>query len=275
MHSVRRNDKLSAEKAFLDLATTDLVQFPVLFRVSFIPCESRRVRKLIGKPRHALYITSIYRKGNLPRSSGGLLHRWTGGHRTTGGCGESTWNLAVSESVRRRSRPSSRRRTPPTPPSSPRRVDHAAGASDRDRDGDGGADVGSKIGSRVPRRTRTTLPTARRHGRSRSMVVPCGLPLAELGEQHDRVAYQRPPHLPNWPFSGERRTDAQAYHNREEPQAEPRRRGRAHLQAGRSGRSSAATALWVDRSILDSPGQLGMIGAGHAPAGYESATASA
>ena len=38
---------------------------------------------------------------------------------------------------------------------------------------------------------------------------------------------------------------------------------------------SAATPLWVDRSTLDTPTQLGMIGAGHAPAGYESATQSA
>ena len=39
--------------------------------------------------------------------------------------------------------------------------------------------------------------------------------------------------------------------------------------------SSGATAVWVDCSILDSPRQLGMIEAGHAPAGYEPATASA
>ena len=38
------------------------------------------------------------------------------------------------------------------------------------------------------------------------------------------------------------------------------------------GRSSAATPLWVDCSILDTPRQLGMIEAGHAPAGYEPAT---
>jgi hypothetical protein len=38
---------------------------------------------------------------------------------------------------------------------------------------------------------------------------------------------------------------------------------------------SAATAVWVDRSTLDTPKQLGMIEAGHAPAGYESATQSA
>jgi hypothetical protein len=62
MHSTRRNDKRSVEKDFLDLATTDLVQLPVLFRVSFIPFESRTVRKLIGKPRHSLYITSIYER---------------------------------------------------------------------------------------------------------------------------------------------------------------------------------------------------------------------
>ncbi len=112
----------------------------------------------------------------------GRSHRWTGDHRTTAGCGDSTWNPAVSEPVRRRSRLSSRQRTPPRRPSSPRSADHAAGASDRDCDGDGGGDVGSKIGSRVPRRTRTTLPTARLHRWSRSMVVPFGLPLGELGK---------------------------------------------------------------------------------------------
>ena len=36
-----------------------------------------------------------------------------------------------------------------------------------------------------------------------------------------------------------------------------------------------ATPVWVDCSILDTPTQLGMIEAGHAPAGYESATRSA
>ena len=112
----------------------------------------------------------------------GRSRRWTGDHRTTAGCGHGTWNPAVSERVRRRSRQSSRPRTPPMRPSAPRSADHAAGASDRDCDGDGGDDVASKIGSRVPRRTRTTLPTARLHRRSLSMVVPCGLPLDELGK---------------------------------------------------------------------------------------------
>ena len=54
------------------------------------------------------------------------------------------------------------------------------GASDRGDDSGERGDVGSRIGSRVQRRTRTTLPTARRPGRSRLMVVPCGL--TEPGE---------------------------------------------------------------------------------------------
>ena len=45
------------------------------------------------------------------------------------------------------------------------------------------------------------------------------------------------------------------------------------LRAAVRGRSAASTALWVDRSTLDSRGKPGMIQAGHAPAGYESSTA--
>jgi hypothetical protein len=65
MPCIRCNDKRSIEKDFLGLTPPDFVQLPILFRVSWIPLEARTVRKLIGEPRHNLYITSIYRDGKL------------------------------------------------------------------------------------------------------------------------------------------------------------------------------------------------------------------
>jgi hypothetical protein len=51
--------------------------------------------------------------------------------------------------------------------------------------------------------------------------------------------------------------------------------GESPPERSEEGGSSAAMPVWVDCSILDSPGQLGMIEAGHAPAGYEPATRNA
>jgi hypothetical protein len=65
MRQVRSDDERPTEEDTLGLSASDLVQLPVLVRISRIPVESHTTRKFIWESLHGLYITPIYARGKL------------------------------------------------------------------------------------------------------------------------------------------------------------------------------------------------------------------
>ncbi len=64
MPQIWRNDKGPVEERIFRLAARNLVQIPILFRITVIPFESRARRKLFRKPCHLCILPKYTRRCN-------------------------------------------------------------------------------------------------------------------------------------------------------------------------------------------------------------------